>query len=136
VVANGDAIVGQSTQPGAPFTAAVGLEYRFGIAAHEAFVRADYQYEGRSKWLGASQDPGSLQFNSNNYTLSGTSFASLRGGIALGPWSVAAFVDNLTNNHVVTNYEFTINPTPPARPLERDFTFRPRTFGLTLTYRN
>jgi iron complex outermembrane receptor protein len=136
IVANGDAIVGQSTQPGSPFTAAVGLEYRFGVAEHEAFVRADYQYEGRSKWLGATQDPGSLQFNANNYTLAGTSFASLRGGVALGAWSVAAFVDNLTNNHVVTNYEFTINPNPPSRPLERDFTFRPRTIGITVTYRN
>jgi len=39
---------------------------------------------------------------------------------------------------VVTNYNFTIDPTstPEASRLQRDFAFRPRTFGLTFTYRH
>src|SRR5437016_1622225 len=61
VVADGDAIVGASSetgggQPTAPYTVSAGLEYRFSAFAHEAFVRADAQYQGRAKWGTASQD--------------------------------------------------------------------------------
>jgi hypothetical protein len=52
-----------------------------------------------------------------------------------GNWQAAAFVDNLTDTHTVTNYNFTIYP-GNAPSLERQYTFRPRTIGLTITYRN
>jgi hypothetical protein len=51
-------------------------------------------------------------------------------------WQISAFVDNLADTHVVTNYNFTIYPADGNSRLERQFTFRPRTFGLTFTYRN
>ena len=52
-------------------------------------------------------------------------------------WQVAAFIDNLTDTHPVTNYEWTIDPlVSKATRLERNFTFRPRTFGLSLTFRH
>lgn len=140
VTANGDSITGQSGQPGAPVTAAVGLEYKFTLIDHESFVRADYEYQGKSKWASASQDGvaghpelSTLQYDAANYVLSSTSFASLRGGMSFGGLQVAAFIDNLTDTHTVTNYSFTINSAPSR--LERDFTFRPRTFGVTFTYR-
>ncbi len=133
VTANGDAITGQSGQPGAPVTAAVGLEYKFTVADHDSFVRADYEYQGKARWLSPQQDQSTLQADPNFYVLSSTSFASLRGGMNFGGLQVAAFIDNLTDTHTVTNYSFTINSAPSR--LERDFTFRPRTFGVTFTYR-
>jgi outer membrane receptor protein involved in Fe transport len=137
IVANGDAIVGQSGQPGAPITASLGLEYRFSMLDHESFVRLDDEYQSRPKWLGAGQDSNSLQYDPANYTLSPTNFASLRAGTTLGGWQVAAFVDNLLDTHVVTNYNFTIDPgVANVSRLQRDFTFRPRTIGLTFTYRH
>jgi outer membrane receptor protein involved in Fe transport len=136
VVGNGDAIVGQSGQPGAPFTASVGLEYRLSIADHESFARIDYEYESRPKWPGAIQDPNTLQYDSANYTLAATNFVTLRFGTTFGAWQVSAFVDNLTDSHTITNYNFTIDPGTGASRLERDFTFRPRTMGVTLIYRN
>jgi iron complex outermembrane receptor protein len=136
LVAKGDAIVGQSGQPGAPFTASVGLEYRFSAFDHESFVRADYSYEGRAKWLGAGQDPNTLQFDPANYTVDATNFVTLRAGTTFGGWQVAAFIDNLTDTHTVTNYNFTIDPGTGDSRLERQFTFRPRTFGVNFTYRH
>jgi len=138
VVASGDAIVGQSGQPAPPVTASIGLEYRFTAFTRESFIRIDDEYQSAPKWVGASQDPNTLQFDSANYTLSPTYFASLRAGTTVGGWSIAAFIDNLTDTHVVTNYNFTIDPTstPEASRLQRDFAFRPRTFGLTFTYRH
>jgi hypothetical protein len=65
-----------------------------------------------------------------------------------GGWSFQGFVDNLTNTHALTDYNYTIcsNPgaapnvacypnTPGASRLERAFTFRPRTIGITAILR-
>src|SRR5882762_6067002 len=140
VVANGDAIVGASSetgggQPTAPYTVSAGLQYRFSAFSHEAFVRADGEYQGRAKWATAGQDPNSLQFDAANFVLDATTFVSLRGGMSFGSWSVAAFVDNLTDTHKLTDYNFTINDGLGDSRLRRDFTFRPRTFGITAIFR-
>jgi len=60
----------------------------------------------------------------------------MRAGTTFGGLQVQAFIDNLTDTHTVTNYEFSINSQVAGTTrLERDFTFRPRTFGLTFIYR-
>jgi len=140
VVADGNAIVSQSSetgggQPTAPVTVSAGLEYRFNLMQHDSFVRFDYEYQGRAKWASAAQDPNTLQFDPNSYVLPGTSFMSLRGGMQFGPWSVAAFCDNLANVHPVTDYNWSINPGDGNSRLERQYTFRPRTIGVTLIFR-
>jgi iron complex outermembrane recepter protein len=137
IVANGDAIVGQSGQPGPPVTASIGIQYKFTLFERESFVRVDDEYQGRPKWSGASQDPGTLQFDSANYTLSSTNFASARGGMNFGALQVEGFVDNLTDSHTITNYNWTIDPSVPGTSrLQRQYTFRPRTVGLTFIYRS
>jgi outer membrane receptor protein involved in Fe transport len=142
IVSSGDAITGQSGQPNAPFTATVGLEYKFTAFSREAFVRVDDEYEGRAKWPSPQQDPTTQQYDFANYTLGSTNFASARAGADFGAWQLAAFVDNLADTHTVTNYEWSIDPgtdaqgNPLASRLQRQFTYRPRTFGLTFTYRS
>jgi iron complex outermembrane recepter protein len=146
VVSSGDAIVGQSSetgggQPTAPITASIGLEYKFNIGDHATFIRGDYEYEGRAKWATAAQDPNSLQYDPANYTLPGTTFTSLRAGTTVGEWQLSAFVDNLTNTHALTDYDWTICPgsnctAASGTRLEREFTFRPRTIGITAIFRH
>jgi outer membrane receptor protein involved in Fe transport len=137
IVAAGDAITGQSSQPAPPFTATIGMQYSFKVIEHESFVRIDDEYAGRAKWPSPQQDLSTLQGDSINYVLASTNFASLRGGSTFGGWQVQAFVDNLFDAHPVTNYEFSIDSQVPGTTrLERDFTFRPRTFGLTFIYRS
>jgi outer membrane receptor protein involved in Fe transport len=136
IVANGDAIVGQSSQPPPPVTVSLGLEYKFTLFQRDSFMRVDDEYEGRAKWLGAGQDPNTLQFDSANYTLSSTNFASARAGMSFSNLQVEAFCDNLADSHTVTNYEWSIDPgVANTTRLQRDFTFRPRTFGVTFIYR-
>lgn len=140
VVSSGDAITGQSGQPGAPVTASIGLDYRFVVAEHDSFVRFDDEYQGRAKWLSPSQDPSTQQYNQYNYIVSSSNFMSARAGTGFGHVQLAVFVDNLTNNKTITNYNWTIDPrttfTPNGTsPLQRQFGFRPRTFGLSFTYR-
>jgi outer membrane receptor protein involved in Fe transport len=135
VVVKGDSIVGQSGQPPATWSGSLGVEYKFPVGAHDAFVRADYEYQGKAKYFGASQDPNSVQYDSANFTLPATSYLSGRAGMSFGNWTVAAFIDNLTDEHKITNYNWTIDPGTGDTRLLRQFSFRPRTYGLTLTYR-
>jgi outer membrane receptor protein involved in Fe transport len=135
IVANGDAISGQGGQPNAPFTASVGFEYHFSAFGKDSFARLDYEHSGAPKWLSASQDSVTAQFSESNYPLPATNFVTLRSGVTLGDWQVAAFVDNLTDTHVVTNYDFTISAGDALNTTQRNYTFRPRTFGMTFTYR-
>ena len=138
IAANGDAIQGESGQPAPPFTASLGLEYRFKLLEREAFARIDDEYESHSKWPGPSQDVNTLQYDGANFILPATNFMSLRTGVQLGGWQVSAFVDNLLDTHKLTNYAWSINPGYPdpngantQSRLFSAFTFRPRTIGLT-----
>jgi iron complex outermembrane recepter protein len=135
IVKRGDAIVGESGQPGAPVTVSVGAEYKFSLANRDSFVRFDYEYTGRNHWTSPRQDATTAQFDEANYTLASTSFASVRAGMKFDAWSVEPFIDNLFDTHTVTNYDFTIDPGTGDSRLQRQYTFRPRTFGVTATYR-
>jgi iron complex outermembrane recepter protein len=154
IVANGDAITGQSSETGggqatAPYTVSAGLEYRFNAFAHSAFVRADSEYEARAKWLTPGNDPSTLQYDPANFVLAGTTFTSLRAGMEVSQWSVSAFVDNLTNSHTVVDFNNSVCAEPGVAPtapygcaagpigsrLLREYGFRPRTFGITAIYR-
>jgi outer membrane receptor protein involved in Fe transport len=139
IVKSGDAISGQGGQPNPPFTGSIGLEYKFSAYSRDSFVRLDYEHSGAPKWLSASQDNtpplGTSQFSETAYALPATNFLTVRGGVTLGEWQVAAFVDNLTDTHVVTGYDFTISPGDAFNTTQRNYTFRPRTIGLSFTYR-
>ena len=153
LVASGDAVIGASSeagggQPTAPFTASLGVEYRFNLASHDSFVRLDGEYAARAKWPTAGLDANTSQFDPASFVLPPTTFISLRGGMQFGPWSLQGFVDNLTNTHDITAYNYTIcsNPgdppgvaclpnTPGASRLQRAYTFRPRTIGVTAIFR-
>jgi outer membrane receptor protein involved in Fe transport len=136
IVQTGDAITGQSNQPNAPFTASIGLEYKMSILQHDTFVRFDDEFQSKPKWRGPGQDPNTSQYDGANYLLSSTNFASARAGVNFGELQIAAFCDNLFDTHTVVNYNWTIDPGDGNSRLERQYTFRPRTFGVTFTYRH
>jgi hypothetical protein len=53
--------------------------------------------------------------------------------------SVAAFVDNLFDSRTITNYQLSQvdanSPTGSSSLQQNGYTWRPRTFGITATYR-
>ena len=145
----GDAIAGEAAinyAPGTnpPWTVSIGPQYSFKAADHDAFVRFDWEYTSRNPWLAPVQDPNSVQYNPNSYTLSSTTFASLRTGVTVDKWLIAAFCDNLFDSRTTTNYAEVqvdafnpnIDQSLPSSVQHNNFTFRPRTIGITLTYRN
>ena len=127
---DGDAISGQASinlSPGLnpPWTVAFGAEYGFTVLDQPAFVRFDYQYASRNDWPATLQDPDSAQYNADTYTLPETKYAQLRGGVTLGNWSVALFVDNLFDADTVLNYQLTqrdvyTGTSPRQRPRKTD----------------
>ncbi len=116
-----------------PWTVAVGAQYDFHAGDRPAFVRLDYQYQSKNHWIANLQDPTTSQYNPDTYTQPSTAFAQLRGGVTLGDWQLAAFVDNLFNSHTITNYQLgqadSFNPNYLSEQ-QNQYTFRPRTFGL------
>ena len=141
---SGDAISGSAAtnySPGtsAPWNVAVGPQYNFPLSGHDAFVRLEWDYTSRNPWAATVQDPAvQNQFDQYSYTLPATSFISLRGGVKLGDWQISAFVDNLFDSHTILNYALVQNdynnPAGPPPPQQNDFTFRPRTIGITATF--
>ena len=117
-----------------PWTVALGAEYGFKLGQHDAFVRVDWEYESRNPWPSALQDPRNVaQYNPFTYTLPSTSFTSVRAGVNLGDWQLALFVDNLFDSHRVTNYALG-QAIDVATQQENDYTFRPRTIGITANW--
>jgi hypothetical protein len=121
----------------------VGPQYAFKAMGRDAFIRLDWEYTSRNPWLAPVQDPNSAQYNPNSYTLSSTKFASLRSGVTINNLQLAAFVDNLFDSRTTTNYAEVqpdssnpnLDQSLPQSVQHNNFTFRPRTIGLTFTYR-
>ena len=144
---DGDAISGQSAingSPGAnpPWNVTLGAQYNFVLSTRESFARPDYEFASRNPWLAAIQDPRSAQYTQYpypiSYTTPSTTFVQFRTGTNLNGWQVSFFIDNLLNTHVTTNYERSFTDTnnpnyPPPGPQYNNYTFRPRTFGITLS---
>jgi iron complex outermembrane receptor protein len=158
IVDKGDAIVGESATPGAPWTITLGAEYRFPLFERDTYIRIDGEHETKNNRPTAAEDENTVQYaacstNSGSvqscaYTPSATTFVSLRAGQEFRGWNISGFIDNLLDTHTTTNYNYQgvdgFGPqipgpngtsAPVATPLYRNFTFRPRTFGITATYR-
>lgn len=152
LASSGDAISGEGAVNGSPassppWTVSLGLQYNFGLGERDAFVRMDWEYAAQNRWLTSLQDPATAQYNPYVVPVNSTSFASLRAGVSLGNASLAVFVDNLFDSRTITNYQlgqsdynipvdannnYLWNQPTPQR---NSWTFRPRTIGLSFTYR-
>ncbi len=74
-----------------------------------------------------------------------TSFASARGGLNFGNWQVALFCDNLFDSRTTINYQlsqadanspaYAADPNAVQSVQQNTYTWRPRTIGITATFR-
>jgi len=150
LVVKGNSITGESGTPPAPWTIALGGEYKFrAFGGRDSFARLDVEHDTKNNRPTSAEDPATVQYGSCstnsgaiqscNFTPSATTFVSVRAGSKFGGWDVSAFIDNLLDTHPITNYNYQptdgYGPQPAASPLYRNFTFRPRTVGLTVTFR-
>lgn len=114
-----------------PWSATLAVTYQRKVwGDHDAFIRADYQFHSNSA-LTAIRDPQNGGFDPFALPTPTTNFVSLRTGLRWSGYDISLFVDNLLDAHPeLTRYSEVL-----GNPTHRDFTFRPRTIGVTAAYR-
>ena len=115
----------------APWTITVGAQYDFPIGENDGFVRGDWEYEGHRHRDTPSEDPGTEYYDAGLRPDPSTNFVSLRSGVTIGKYEVNLFVDNVFNSHP----QLDLQHQDQFTTLYTAETFRPRTGGITLSYR-
>jgi outer membrane receptor protein involved in Fe transport len=127
--------------PIAPWSVNLGLQYDFLLADRfNAYVRGDYQYTSPYH---RSLGPGVTGYTPDTYRADSTEIVNARLGVAWDRFDLSLFANNLLNSQDrlnvgggrsgCTNFECT--GFRLQNYLQASTTFRPRTVGLTLTYR-
>jgi outer membrane receptor protein involved in Fe transport len=148
VVAKGDAISGENGVEQAPWTAAIGPQYKFTAFDHNSFVRLDYEWSSGETWLSAARDSRTSQYDAGANNLPSLTLPlfsqhilSMRAGTQINHLQLSIFADNLTDSHQLlnSNHEVMTNDpntgVPLASPLYRNISYRPLTFGITAVFK-
>jgi outer membrane receptor protein involved in Fe transport len=116
---------------GSPWTASIGVQYDFPAFGNDAFARVDYQYESPSKRV-KEMDPNAIaSYDPALVTAQAQHFVGLRAGMIIGDLNASVFVDNLLDNAPLLD----VAHQSAADDALTNRTWRPRTVGLTLSYR-
>ena len=115
-----------------PWTVSVGAQYDFPLFDQMGYVRGDYQYTSKRDGLVPNQDPRNRGYDPANVTPDATTMVNLRAGAVIADdINVSLFVDNLFDATPLLSRGHSDTDTL----LFTQSTFRPRTVGVTLTYR-
>jgi hypothetical protein len=129
LVGSGDAIGGQPWI--SPWTLTAGAEYDFQLMQNDAYFRADWEFASHNTWPLATQNPASESYDPNLIADPTTNTLSARVGAIIGTLDASLFMNNVLNAHP----QLDLNHQDTQTLLYEASTFRPRTTGLTLTYR-
>ena len=122
-----------------PWTVTLGATYNFTVIDLPGFIRVDYEYNSRRTTPTPAEDGRSVTlFPSLSNTFDAglvpdpaTNQVAIRTGLTLKKWDFEFFVENLTDSHPQLNLQHQDSTTA----LYEARTFRPRTFGLSASYR-
>ena len=118
--------------PGSPWTFSVGAQYNANVWDHDSFLRLDYEFASREIGMTPARDPANSLYDGGLVGEPETNVVTLRAGTTLGDFNVSIFADNLLNAHPRLDLSHQDSDTI----LYEARTLRPRTIGLTATYRN
>jgi iron complex outermembrane recepter protein len=126
VVTDGDHL------PAAPWTIAPSAEYVFSeFGTRKPYIHLDYQLSTAQKSATQTQDPANVIYDPNIPLQPLTKSLSARAGVRVAGFDVSLFGNNLTNSHPLLYRSHDL----VSSPLYFDYTWRPRTVGITATYR-
>ncbi len=118
--------------PGAPWTLALFGQVNFPLMSTHGYVRGDYQYSAKQTSVTAAQDPANGGLPGAFPPIPSTAFTSLRAGTRWAGFDVSLFAQNLFDTQPKLSV---INNSGVESPLFQAITWRPRTIGVTATYR-
>jgi iron complex outermembrane recepter protein len=120
-----------------PWNVAASAQYTFTVSGdRDAYIRADYQYQAGQSGLTAQNDPANGGFQPwNIFHLPPTSQLAVRSGVRWQGFDVSLFCNNLTNSHTVLSQTPSIRIVPTELLNYQYTTFRPRTYGITASFR-
>ena len=112
---------GDNLPGSADYNVNLGLEYRFSLIDHNAFVRSDYTYVG--EFYNNLAETGNAA--------GGYGLLNVKAGITIDQFDIDIFANNLTNANDFTWIESVYGDLGSKRA----YRLRPRTFGLNVGYR-
>jgi outer membrane receptor protein involved in Fe transport len=121
---------------GSPWTVALFTEAQFRVFAQAAYARADYQYLAKQNDAVPNQDSRNGSYQLWWPSVPMQSNATLRTGWKRGGLDASFFVTNLFNTHPRLSVNQDVGKPTGGTPLFYVITSRPRTLGLTVTYRH
>jgi outer membrane receptor protein involved in Fe transport len=110
-----------------------GAEYRFLAGGYRSYARVDVNYLSRATVTNAT-DPQTSSYNPNAIRLPEYATVDLNAGFTADRFSVGVYVRNLMNTTPILGAE-RYNTPRARRNQEYDYTLRPRTAGINVTYR-
>ncbi|HEX3943115.1 MAG TPA: TonB-dependent receptor [Rhizomicrobium sp.] len=117
--------------PGSPWTFSLGAQYNTPVFGRDAFIRMDYQYQSKTPSNVVTNDPLASSYDPALIPNPATNIVRLRAGATFGDVSLALFADNLFNSHPQLN----LTHQDSSTLLFEATALRPRTIGITATYR-
>jgi outer membrane receptor protein involved in Fe transport len=118
----------------APWSLAWYGQYSFDLFGHSAYARFDYQHQPAQSDRVAQQSPlNALQFNPDYYAIPTLDQLALRLGASWGRAEISLFANNVLGEDTPVNRQAGVGV--PAVRVPQDIILRPRTYGLTATYR-
>jgi iron complex outermembrane recepter protein len=118
-----------------PWTLAAFGQLNFPLLEKSAYVRADYQYSAKQTDLVSNQNPLNGGYALWFPSVPSQSFTSLRAGLTFGGWDLSLFAQNLFDTKPRLTATQDIPLPTGGTPLFYVISWRPRTIGLTATYR-
>ncbi len=119
--------------PGAPWTFIASAEYVFAsLAERKPYLRVDYQLATAQTSMVPLQNPNNGVSDPSYTGLPQVSNLGLRAGLRWSGIDLSLFAQNLTDVHPVLSHTRDVG----SSTLFYEHTVRPRTFGITATYRH
>jgi iron complex outermembrane recepter protein len=117
---------------GAPWTVSLSAEYTIALlAGYRGYARADYTYTSEWRRFGDT-DPGTPYYDPRLRPIPAYNVVNLRIGTQFDAFDLSLFVDNLNNAQAALELTSSSYYDPQDW---QNATLRPRTYGLTMTWR-
>jgi len=117
--------------PGSPWSASLGAQYNMTAWGHEGYIRADYEYSGKSYCTIGAYSSSTASYDPSLVPDPAYSQVSARAALTFGNLNLALFAQNIFDAHPQLN----LSHQDSATILFEAETLRPRTIGLTATYK-